>query len=146
MAETPLHAAHDHIIPPRVYVLNLLALLALMAATVAIAEKVQFPAFWIFSGTFLNSAAAMTIACIKAFLVIMFFMHIKWSTNLTKLYAIAGFVWLSLLFITLGDYMTRQYEPAPGWTGKQESALPRVIGAHDHLPNDANEANLRPRQ
>jgi hypothetical protein len=44
--------------------------------------------------------------------IIMFFMHVKYSSHLTKLFAIAGFVWLVILFaFTLSDYKTRQWEP-----------------------------------
>jgi hypothetical protein len=45
-------------------------------------------------------------------LIIMFFMHVTYSIHLTKLFAIAGFVWLVILFaFTLSDYKTRQWEP-----------------------------------
>ena len=46
-----------------------------------------------------------TIAIAKAVLIIMFFMHVKYGSNLTKLFAAAGFVWLVILFaFALSDF------------------------------------------
>jgi cytochrome c oxidase subunit 4 len=55
-----------------------------------------------------NTVAAITIAVVKALLVVLFFMHVKYSSNLTRVYVLAGFLWLALLIgLTLTDYLTR---------------------------------------
>jgi len=48
------------------------------------------------------------IAMTKALLVILYFMHVRWSTRLTWLVVASGFFWLLILFgITMTDYLTR---------------------------------------
>jgi cytochrome c oxidase subunit IV len=56
----------------------------------------------------LNNVVMLAIACTKAALVVLFFMHVRWSTRLTWVVAMSGFFWLLILF-TLGmaDYMSR---------------------------------------
>jgi cytochrome c oxidase subunit 4 len=57
---------------------------------------------------FLNNVVMLTIACTKALLVILFFMHVRWSSRLTWVVAAAGFFWLLIMFsITMSDYMSR---------------------------------------
>jgi cytochrome c oxidase subunit 4 len=56
----------------------------------------------------LNNVVMLTIACTKALLVVLFFMHVRWGTRLTWVVAGAGFFWLLILFsITMSDYMSR---------------------------------------
>ena len=56
----------------------------------------------------LNPVIALAIACTKATLVILFFMHVRYSSKLTKLTVAAGFFWLMLLIsLSLSDYLTR---------------------------------------
>jgi cytochrome c oxidase subunit 4 len=56
----------------------------------------------------LNTVAALGIAVVKAVLVVLFFMHAKYSTRLTWAVAIAGVFWLGMLLaLTMGDYLTR---------------------------------------
>jgi cytochrome c oxidase subunit 4 len=44
----------------------------------------------------------------KALLVILFFMHVRWSTRLTWVVVASGFFWLLILFgLTMMDYLTR---------------------------------------
>jgi cytochrome c oxidase subunit 4 len=83
----------------RVYV----ALLALAAITTAIA--------FVDLGRF-STVAALLVASIKTGLVVLYFMHVKFSSSITRLFAGAGFFCLVILFaLTLGDVLTR------GWTG-----------------------------
>ena len=56
----------------------------------------------------LNTVAALGIAVFKAVLVVLFFMHAKYSTRLTWVVAMAGMFWLGMLLaLTMGDYVTR---------------------------------------
>ena len=59
-----------------------------------------------------NPVVALTIAVIKAVLVILFFMHVYYSTKLTKLTVAAGFFWLLIMItMSLSDYLTRTFLP-----------------------------------
>jgi cytochrome c oxidase subunit IV len=140
-------SGHDtnshHVHPISMYAKNLIALLALMVATVWIAQ--------LNLGSLANNLIAMTIAVIKGTLVILFFMHVKFSTRLTQLWAITGFVWVTLMTIILLDYGTRRYEPVPIWNKDTGAALPRAIERQD-LPSggeahsEADQRVIRPRQ
>ena len=56
----------------------------------------------------LNNIVMLTIACTKALLVVLFFMHVRWGTRLTWVVAGSGFFWLLILFsLTMADYMSR---------------------------------------
>ena len=56
----------------------------------------------------LNNIVMLLIASVKALLVVLFFMHVRWSTRLTWVVAASGFVWLIILFgLTMTDYLTR---------------------------------------
>ncbi|HWP59572.1 MAG TPA: cytochrome C oxidase subunit IV family protein [Candidatus Acidoferrales bacterium] len=56
----------------------------------------------------LNTVVALAIAFSKALLVILYFMHLKYSTRLTWVVAAGSFYWLGILFLlTMGDYLTR---------------------------------------
>jgi cytochrome c oxidase subunit 4 len=63
----------------------------------------------------LNVVVALVIAVIKATLVVLFFMHIYWSTKLTKVVVVSGIAWLVLLlWLTLTDVLSRGWLPFPG--------------------------------
>lgn len=103
------HDTHSHIVPVKVYLLVYVALLVLLVATVGAA---YLPGHH----TLLNNVIALTIAVVKAVLVMLYFMHVRYSTRLTWLWASAGFFWLVIMFIlTLGDYFTRHWVPVLGW-------------------------------
>jgi cytochrome c oxidase subunit IV len=88
-----------HVAPKSMYYMVFLALLVGTGLTVAAAFVDMGP---------MNNVVMLTIALIKATLVVLFFMHVRWSTRLTWVVAMAGFFWLLILFgITMGDYMTR---------------------------------------
>ena len=56
----------------------------------------------------LNFPVALTIAVFKATLVVLFFMHVKYSTRLTWVVVLGSIFWLGILFVlTMGDYLTR---------------------------------------
>lgn len=97
---------HGHVLPLRVYFGVFLALLAGTALTSWVAT---------IDLGHLNDAVALSIAGTKAALVILFFMHVRYSTKLVWVFSIAGFVWLVLFFVLiLADYETRV--PVRGWS------------------------------
>ena len=99
-AEQSAHQAHEHhIIPPFVYGRVFAGLMVLMFLTCFIAA---------FDLGFLNLLFALTIAFAKAGLVVSYFMHIRFSSKMVRLFALAALFWLSILFVlTLQDYFTR---------------------------------------
>ncbi|HEY0379419.1 MAG TPA: cytochrome C oxidase subunit IV family protein [Pyrinomonadaceae bacterium] len=55
-----------------------------------------------------NTVVALTIAVIKATFVVLYFMHVRYSSRLIWVIVVAGFFWLAIMFVfTLADYMTR---------------------------------------
>jgi cytochrome c oxidase subunit 4 len=59
-------------------------------------------------GGFVNNLVALGIACTKASLVVLFFMHVKYENKLVGLAVVASVIWLLfLILITLSDYLTR---------------------------------------
>jgi cytochrome c oxidase subunit 4 len=57
-----------------------------------------------------NPIIALAIATTKAMLVVLFFMHVKYSTRLTKLTVAAGiFLFLVLISMTMADYISRAW-------------------------------------
>ena len=93
-----------HIVQPKTYIAIFLALMVGTALTV-MAAFVDFPGP-------LNVVVALTIACIKATLVVLFFMHVRYSGRLIPLVIVAALLWLVILFaITFSDYWTRQWLP-----------------------------------
>jgi cytochrome c oxidase subunit 4 len=61
---------------------------------------------WIFPGA--NTLLALLIAFTKMTFVVLYFMHVRWSSRLIWLTAIAGFFWLAIMFaFTMQDYLTR---------------------------------------
>ena len=63
-----------------------------------------------------NVLVALTIAVIKALLVIWFFMHVKESSRLTKVFVMAGFFWMAILFFfVFSDYVSRGWSTLGKW-------------------------------
>jgi cytochrome c oxidase subunit 4 len=89
----------EHVVSRKLYFAIFLSLLVLTAVTTAVA--------FVDLGNF-NIVVALAIAGLKATLVILFFMHVKFGTKLTKMFVVAGFFWLFLMMaITMTDYLTR---------------------------------------
>ena len=94
----------EHIVSPKVYAAILTALLVGTVLTVE-AAKINLGRW--------NIVLALTIATIKMSLVILFFMHGKYSSKRTQLVIVAGFFWLAIMLgLTLQDYSTRHAEPS----------------------------------
>jgi cytochrome c oxidase subunit 4 len=108
------HSA-EHIVSPKIYAAVLTALLVGTVLTVE-AAKVDLGR--------LNIVAALAIATIKMTLVILFFMHGKYSPRRTKLVIVAGFFWLAIMLgLTLADYSTRHAEPSRSQLNEAPSSL-----------------------
>jgi cytochrome c oxidase subunit IV len=94
----------EHIVPPKVYVGIFLSLMVLTAATVAAA--------YVNLGPF-NIVIALAIASLKATLVVLYFMHARYSPNRTHMVIIAAVFWLAIMLaLTLSDYVTRDRDRA----------------------------------
>lgn len=112
-----------HVVPKKIYFMVFASLLALTALT-TLAAYVDLDHYVGVQGFPLNTAVALAIAVCKATLVVLFFMHVKYSSHLTKLAVVAGLFWLAILItLTLSDYKTRNMNiPNPPQTW-QASAL-----------------------
>jgi cytochrome c oxidase subunit 4 len=102
------NSKQGHIVPLSVYFAVFGALMVLTATTVGVAY-VDLGAF--------NLAVALATAITKATLVILFFMHVKYSGHMVKVYVVAGVLFVIIMIgITLSDYMTRGWIAIPrGW-------------------------------
>ena len=89
----------EHIVPTRTYYLIFAALMVFTAITVAVA--------FLDLGR-MNTVVALAIACAKATLVVLFFMHVKYGSRLTWAVVAGSVFWLGILLtLTMGDYLTR---------------------------------------
>jgi cytochrome c oxidase subunit 4 len=56
----------------------------------------------------LNLVVAVTIAVVKAVLVVLYFMHVRYSSRVTWIVASAAVFWLAILFaLTMSDFLSR---------------------------------------
>lgn len=107
---SPTHAASaqphtngHHVAPVSLYLVIFAALIVGTVLTVVVAKFDLGP---------LNNIVMLTVACAKALLVVLYFMHVRWSTRLTWVVAASGFFWLIIMFtLTMQDYMTRGWVP-----------------------------------
>lgn len=90
----------EHIVPVRVYIAIFAALMILTAATIFVATFNLGP---------LNTIVALAIAVSKAILVILFFMHIRYSSRLTQVVVASGVFWLLIMIVlVMADYLSRR--------------------------------------
>jgi cytochrome c oxidase subunit IV len=76
----------------------------------------------------LNFPVALTIAVFKATLVVLFFMHVKYGSRLTKLIVGVAFFFLGIMLsLTLSDYLSRGWFTAPGGSTSAAS-ITSIIG------------------
>jgi cytochrome c oxidase subunit 4 len=91
---------NSHIVPRKIYVLIWASLMLLLLLTWGVAQ---------FNLGEFNVIAALTIAVTKMLLVILYFMHIRYSPRRTWIFVAAGFIWLLIMIdLVLGDYLTRE--------------------------------------
>jgi cytochrome c oxidase subunit IV len=92
----------EHIVPPKVYIGIFLSLMVLTAVTVAAA--------FVSLGPF-NIVIALAIATLKATLVVLYFMHARYSPKRTQLVIISAVFWLAIMLaLTMSDYASRHPE------------------------------------
>jgi cytochrome c oxidase subunit 4 len=91
----------EHIVSPKIYVGVFLALVVFTISTYSIAKLDLGP---------FNAMVAIVIAMIKSMLVILFFMHVKYSPKMTKVTIVSGlFFLLILLALSMTDYISRPW-------------------------------------
>ena len=96
-----VHDTDFHVVSPVTYIIVFSTLLVLTGITV-LAAFFELGVF--------NPIIALLIAVIKATVVVLFFMHVKYSSRLTKLTVGAGlFTFLILIGMTMSDYFTRAW-------------------------------------
>ncbi|MGH9603437.1 MAG: cytochrome C oxidase subunit IV family protein [Terriglobales bacterium] len=94
-----------YVVPLKIYFAIFGTLMVLTGVTVWVAFHNLGP---------LNAVVALTIATIKGTLVILYFMHARYSSKLTWLVIVAGFFWLGILLVlTMTDYLTRGLPSLP---------------------------------
>jgi cytochrome c oxidase subunit 4 len=104
-----------HVVAKKLYFVIFGSLLAMTALTTGMA--------YVDLGKW-NTVVALAIACVKATLVILFFMHWRWSTRLVRVVILSAILWLAILIgLTSVDFVSRGWTPVPeGW----ESSLLRT--------------------
>ena len=94
-----------HVSPIKVYIGIFLTLMVLTAITVAVA--------YINLGQ-LNKIVALGIASFKATFVVLYFMHVKYASRMTKLIVVSGLFFLAILLtLTMTDYASREWVNPP---------------------------------
>ena len=109
MSDHAEHSGHiGHVVPVSTYVLVFLALMFGTALTTWVAYH-NFGKW--------NTPIALVIAFTKMLLVVLFFMHVKYATGLTRIVILAGFFWLGIMItLSCSDELTRRWEIVPqGW-------------------------------
>lgn len=97
------HGEHQHIgIPGYLVVFGILVVGTIVTYAVALLDLdgILFPGA--------NTLVALLIAFFKMTCVVLYFMHVRWQSNLIWLTALAGFFWMAIMFaFTMQDYLTR---------------------------------------
>lgn len=97
------HDGEPHVVSMTVYGV---VFAVLIVGTVLTFLTAQIDLDWIFPGA--NTLLALLIAFTKMSFVVLYFMHVRWSSRLIWLTAMAGFFWLAIMFaFTMQDYLTR---------------------------------------
>ena len=99
---------HGHVVSMKIYFAIFGSLLALTALTTGMA--------FVDLGEW-NTIVALIIACCKATLVALFFMHLRWSPRLMRIVLLSAILWLAILIsLTTTDFFSRDWIPIPeGW-------------------------------
>jgi cytochrome c oxidase subunit 4 len=96
----------EHIVSPKVYAVIFFALM--------LGTYITVKAAFVDLGRW-NIVIALGIATIKATLVVLYFMHARYSPKRTQLVIVCSVFWLAIMLaLTLADYDTRSHETQPG--------------------------------
>jgi cytochrome c oxidase subunit 4 len=96
----------EHIVSPKIYIFIFASLMLGTGITVWAAFQ-NFRQY--------NIVIALAIATIKATLVVLYFMHARYSPKRTQLVIVCSIFWLAIMLgLTLSDYDTRPHEMQPG--------------------------------
>ncbi len=99
--------AAEHIVPKRTY-FAIWAALVILTGVTAWVSTLNLHLVLGLRDLSLNAAAALLIATLKASLVVLFFMHVKYSPRLTVVVIFAAIFWLFILItLSMADYLTR---------------------------------------
>lgn len=123
------HAFVEPHVPVRTYLMIFAALMVLMFLTVAAAFLPhEHMGNW-------SIIIALAIATLKAVLVVLYFMHVKFASPLVKIFVLAGFFWFFILLgLTFSDYLTRPWLPqSAGW---QDHPLRATRSIPDPIPGE----------
>lgn len=105
VAPEEAHGGHV-LVAPSVYYRVFAALMILLVLTVAAAQV---------DLGFLNIVIALSIAVVKAALIVLYFMHVRWSGKLIWVFIGSAILWLGILFLySLSDYFSRGWLPVAG--------------------------------
>ena len=90
----------EHVVSRKTYIVVWVALMALMILTAGL-SRIDLGEW--------STVVALAIAAIKALLVILFFMHVRYeSQKMAWVFVVAGFFWLGILLaLTMTDYLSR---------------------------------------
>jgi cytochrome c oxidase subunit 4 len=92
----------EHIVSKKVYYVIFIALMFLTGLTVWVARNIDL------GSEKLNTVVALAIAVTKAMLVVLYFMHVRYSSRLTWVVVAGGFLWLLIMIgLTMSDYLSR---------------------------------------
>jgi cytochrome c oxidase subunit 4 len=109
----------EHIVSPKIYAVIFTSLMIGTGITV-------WAAFQNFGK--LNIVIALVIATIKASLVVLYFMHARYSSKRTQLVIVCSVFWLAIMLaLTLSDYNTRSHEMQPGVSRLAQPASSRTF-------------------
>jgi cytochrome c oxidase subunit IV len=93
----------EHIVSRKIY-------FAVFGALMVMTGITYFVALINFGNEAINTIVALAVAVTKAVLVILFFMHVRYSSRLTWVVVVGGFFWLGIMIVlTLSDYMSRRW-------------------------------------
>ena len=116
----------EHIVPVRVYLMIFLALMVGTALTIW-AGLQDFPGP-------LNVVIALTIAVIKATLVVLYFMHVRYSSRLIWVIFASALFWMGILFaLTFSDYWSRDWFQAKQSVPRPGTTSHRAQQFHDRM-------------
>ena len=101
MAQQQHDSEYTHIVPASLYI-GIWAVLMVLTLTTVLASFAELGPF--------NIVVALLIATIKGTLVVLFFMHLRYSPKLTMAAVIAAMFWLFIMFsLTMTDYLSRSW-------------------------------------